>query len=54
MSYRVYVTTSLQHMARNEYITTPWYDIVRPTKRHEADGAEIAADVIRRAGLVVR
>lgn len=41
-------------MAKHEYITTPWYDFVRTDKRPDVNGDELAADVIRRAGLVVK
>lgn len=58
MSFRAYVTDCLRVLSMGQkYAVTieRWEDIVAPEKRVEdtRTGDEIAADVIKRAGLVV-
>lgn len=59
-SYRVYVTDCLQALSKNTakyasgaYITDRWIDRIEPKKQDTRTGAEIAADVIKKAGLKV-
>ena len=55
---RVYITDSLQLIAENtakmvqgKYIPTRWADTLKPQENDNRSSDEIAADVIRRAGL---
>lgn len=56
----MYVTDALSVIAENtaryvggSHMTMRWADAINPHAEEERTGAEIAADVIRRAGLVV-
>lgn len=58
LRYRVYLTDALRVIGENtakyvqgQYIATRWADTLREKKEEEQSGDEIAADVIRRAGL---
>lgn len=54
MAYRVYLTDSLFYQAQEKRLTTRYADVFLPHEAaEERSGEEIAADVIRRAGLVV-
>ena len=54
MAYRVYLTDSLFYQAHEKRLTTRYADALLPHEAaEERSGEEIAADVIRRAGLVV-
>ena len=50
-TYRNYVTKSLQLIPQNAYITASLDDILHPERIDTRSGDEIAADVIRKAGL---
>ncbi len=57
----MYVTDALSVIAENtsryaggSHMAVRWYDAINPHTEEERTGAEIAADVIRRAGLVVK
>ena len=50
-AYRYYVTDSLQNIPRNKYTTKRFYDIIHPKPIDNKSGDEIAAEVIRAAGL---
>ena len=58
--YRIYITDSLQAIAGNTQkyaggtsLKKRYADIITPKKQDKRTGAEIAADVIKRAGLKV-
>lgn len=55
MKYRVYVTDSLQNIGKGVgcYITTRYADSIHIAQKDNRTGDEIAADVIKRAGLEV-
>lgn len=59
-AYRIYVTDALRIVGENTakfagggYIQTRYIDRVRPKPQDKRTGAEIAADVIAKAGLKV-
>lgn len=59
--YQSYVADCLQNISRNiapigrgEYISKRWRDIYDPTPKDTRSGAEIAADVIKKAGLKIK
>lgn len=58
--YRVYVTDALKLLVENtarysggNHMTQRWIDSITPKKQDTRTGAEIAADVIKKAGLKV-
>lgn len=51
MAYRIFVTDSLQLIPQNKYLTTRYKDSIKTKKKDNRTGDEIAADVIKRAGL---
>lgn len=58
--YRVYVTDALKLLEENtaryfggNHMTQRWIDSITPKKQDTRNGAEIAADVIKKAGLKV-
>ena len=60
MTYRIYVTDCLRMVTENTaksyggtYMTGRYIDGVKQTKMDNRTGTEIAADVIKKAGLVV-
>lgn len=60
-AYRVYVTDSLKLIVENtaryaggQTLTKRFIDVLHPQKQDSRTGAEIAADVIQKAGLVVK
>ena len=60
MAYRIYVTDCLRMMTENtarfakgNYITKRYADFLKNPVRDNRTGEEIAADVIKNAGLVV-
>ena len=56
-AYRVYVTDCLKLIAENTgniSLKSRYYDIVNPKKADNRTGDEIVADIIKRAGLVVK
>lgn len=59
-AYRVYVTDALKVIGENtakyaggNYLSARYTDIAYPKPQDNRTGKEIAADVIKRAGLVV-
>ena len=59
--YRIYVTDCLRMIAENtaklskgSYTAAIFYDIINPKPKDERSGEEIAADIIKKAGLEVR
>ena len=51
-TYRIYVARSLQLIPQNQYMTKTYYDIIKqPQKQDLRTGDEIAADVMKNAGL---
>lgn len=57
----IYVTDALRMISESAakfgggpYLKVRWADLAEPKKQDNRTGEEIAADVIRRAGLVVR
>lgn len=52
-AFRLYVTDTLYYSARGQILTERYADLVKITKNDNRSGEEIAADVIKRAGLVV-
>ena len=56
-AYRVYVTDCLKLIAENIgniSLKLRYYDIIQPKKADTRTGDEIVADIIKRAGLVVK
>ena len=56
-AYRVYVTDCLKLIAENTVnisLKLRYYDIIQPKKEDTRTGDEIVADIIKRAGLVVK
>ena len=56
-AYRVYVTDCLKLIAENTgniSLKSRYYDIIPPKKVDARTGDEIVADIIKRAGLVVK
>ena len=56
-AYRVYVTDCLKLIAENTgniSLKSRYYDIINPKKADNRTGDEIVADIIKRAGLVVK
>lgn len=56
-AYRVYVTDCLKLIAENSgniSLKLRYYDIINPKKEETRTGDEIVADIIKRAGLVVK
>lgn len=56
-AYRVYVTDCLKLIAENIgniSLKSRYYDIIHPKKVDTRTGDEIVADIIKRAGLVVK
>ena len=56
-AYRVYVTDCLKLIAENTgniSLKLRYYDIIQPKKEDKRTGDEIVADIIKRAGLVVK
>ena len=55
LTYRIYVSDSLQNIPQNKFLTTRYYDLIYNTqqKADNRTGDEIAADVINRLGLKV-
>ncbi len=60
-AYRIYVTDSLRIIGENTakyagggYLKMRYIDAVTPKIEDERTGGEIAAEVIKKAGLVVR
>ena len=58
--YRIYVTNCLRIMTENtakqfggNYVTAEYEDLINPKKKDNRTGDEIAADVIRNAGIKV-
>ena len=60
-AYRVYVTDALRLTVENtakyaggSYIKSRYIDVIEPKKVDNRTGDEIVADIIKRAGLVVK
>ena len=56
-AYRVYTTDCLKLIAENTgniSLKLRYYDIIQPKKADTRTGDEIVADIIKRAGLVVK
>ena len=60
-TYRIYVTDALRVVAENtarfasgNYIKARYADMIEPKKQDNRTGDEIVADIIKRAGLVVK
>ena len=60
-AYRIYVTGALRVVAENtarfasgNYIKARYADMIEPKKQDNRTGDEIVADIIKRAGLVVK
>lgn len=61
LAYRIYVTDCLRIISENtakysggKYVSASLHDILYPKPEDTRTGEEIAADIIRRAGLEVR
>ena len=52
-AFRAYVTESLRLQGENKYLTKSWVDVI-DTKVDYRTGEEVAADVIRAAGLILK
>ena len=60
-AYRIYVTDALMYISENtarassgRYLTKRYAEIIGEAKKDTRTGEEIAADIITRAGLVVK
>ena len=60
LAYRIYVTDCLRILSENtakvgggSYITAKFSDIINPKPEDNRTGEEIAADIIKRAGIEV-
>ena len=60
-AYHIYVTDALRVVAENtarfasgNYIKARYADMIEPKKQDNRTGDEIVADIIKRAGLVVK
>lgn len=60
MAYRIYVTDCLRMITQNtahkegdHYITAEYSELIDPNPKETRTGDEIAADVIKRAGIEV-
>ena len=60
LAYRIYVTDCLRMVAENTaklsqgtYTAARFYDIINPKPADNRTGEEIAADIIKRAGIEV-
>ena len=60
LAYRIYVTDCLRIISENtakicggSYITAKFADIINPKPFYKRNGEEIAADIIKRAGIEV-
>lgn len=60
LAYRIYVTDCLRIISENtakvvggSYITAKFADIINPKPVDKRNGEEIAADIIKRAGIEV-
>lgn len=60
LAYRIYVTDCLRMVSENTakmsqgaYTVARFYDIINPKPVEKRTGEEIAADIIRRAGIEV-
>lgn len=60
VAYRAYITDILMVVTENtakyaggSYVTTKFTDIINPAPIDTRTGGEVAADIIKRAGLVV-
>ena len=61
LAYRIFVSEGLRiltentaKMAQGAYLTANFLDIINPKPKDERSGAEIASDVLTRAGIEVR
>lgn len=54
LSFRVYITDSLQLMGEDKHLTERWYDVAHPKKTEEMDAMKIVESVIKNAGLEVK
>lgn len=61
LAYRIYVSDCLRIISENtaemvggSYITAKFSDIINPKRGDNRTGEEIAADIIKKAGLEVR
>lgn len=52
-AYRTYVTDSIFYQAQNQRLAVRFADAMRREPQEKRTGNEIAADFIKRAGLVV-
>lgn len=60
LAYRIYVTNCLRIITENtakqvggNYMTAKYEDLIKPKKKDNRTGDEIAADVIKNAGIKV-
>ena len=57
LAYRIYVTDCLrmvtEKMSQGAYTVARFYDIINPKPVENRNGEEIAADIIKRAGIEV-
>ena len=57
LAYRIYVTDCLrmatENTAKGAYTVARFYDIINPKPVDNRNGEEIAADIIKRAGIEV-
>lgn len=50
-AYRIYVTKSLQLAPQHQCLRLSYLDFLKPQKIDKRTGDEIAADIMKRAGL---
>lgn len=54
MAYRFYISDELYYSGRNKTHTNTFRELMNPKLMDNRSGDEIAEDVIKRAGLVVK
>lgn len=54
MAYRIYVTSALQNIPQQKYTTVSFYDMLYPKPVDNRSAEDIAAEVIKKGGLIVR
>ena len=53
-AYRVYITDTLYYQSQNKHLTQRYIDVITPKKIDTRSADEIAADIIKRAGLTLK
>lgn len=51
--YRIYAAECLNLTPQNKYLTKRYSDLIKPQKQDDRDPDEIAAEIIKKAGLTI-